>query len=132
MSVGIFTGLLQYFPRMGLFCPKIGKEKKLSKSVSSYLKNWKPKKKNSIPRGGGEGKGPAIKKITVFAASLSQTINFQLHTIQNEYLNNTFLNNVNTKCWSYIFQWTPFVSRHLINVAVTIVLTFKVIFALIE
>ena len=52
--------------------PKIGERKKLSNSVSGYLKNKKIIWPLSPRGGGGEGlNDPAIKKITFFAASIN-------------------------------------------------------------
>jgi len=49
LSVGIFTGLLQYFPKnRAILVQRLGKKEKNSKSVSSYLKTEKKKKKNPM------------------------------------------------------------------------------------
>ena len=53
--MGIFTGLLQYFPKnRAMLVQKLGEEKKLSTSVSSYLKTKKRKSSyGHLARGGG-------------------------------------------------------------------------------
>ena len=75
LSIGIFTCLLQYFPKnRAILVQKLGKEKKLTKSVSGYLKTKKKKVPVAIqPEGGGgvRTNGLAIKRRTFFAASLT-------------------------------------------------------------
>ena len=78
MSVGIFTGLLQYCPRKSdILVQKLEKEKNLSKSVSGYFMMKKKKRKYPTchykPEGEGEGlNGPVIKKRTfTFAAAIN-------------------------------------------------------------
>ena len=73
MSVGIFTWLLQYFPKnRAILVQKLWGEKKLSKSVFGYFKT---KKKFQWPlrlRGGGKAlmAWPLVEELFSFAASL--------------------------------------------------------------
>ena len=54
LSVGIFTWLLQYFPKnRAILVKKLGAEKKLSKSASGYLKTKKKVPTAIKPRRGG-------------------------------------------------------------------------------
>ena len=60
MSVGIFTWLLQYFPKnRAILVQKLWGEKKLSKSVFGYFKTKKKFKQKKVPmaiklEGGGK------------------------------------------------------------------------------
>jgi hypothetical protein len=75
LSVGIFTWLLQYFPKnRAVLFQKLWGEKKLSKSVFSYFKKKKKKVPMAIKLEGGGGKAlvvwPLVDEL-FFAASLS-------------------------------------------------------------
>ena len=79
MSVGIFTWLLQYFPKnRAILVQKFWGEKKLSKSVFGYFKTKKKNSKKKVPmttklEGGGGGKALVARPLVeefFFAASL--------------------------------------------------------------
>ena len=81
MSVGILSGLLQYFPEnRGILVQKLGAEKKLSKSVSGNFTTKKKKNKKFLwslsPREGAGWEGKVLmawqlREELFFAASLS-------------------------------------------------------------
>ena len=80
MSVGIFTCLLQYFPKnRTILVQKLWGEKKLSKSVFGYFKTKKKIQQKKVPmatklEGGVGGKAlvarPLVEELFFFAASL--------------------------------------------------------------
>ena len=80
MSVGIFTWLLQYFPKnRAILVQKLWGEKKLSKSVFGYFNTKKKiqQKKFRWPlssRGGGKAlvARPLVDELFFFAASLRE------------------------------------------------------------
>ena len=79
VGIGIFTGLLQQLPKnTALSVQKIGGDKKLSKSISGYIKTKKQKNPTAITLKGGRGGGGGdalvvqpLREELFFAASLS-------------------------------------------------------------
>ena len=67
LSVGIFTGFLQYFPKnRAILVQKLGEESKLSKCVSGYFMTKKNPTACKLGGGGEDLNGITIKKLTYY------------------------------------------------------------------
>ena len=67
LSVGILSGLLQYFQKdRPILVQKLGEEKKLSKSVSGYFMTKKEKEKKESYSHEARGRGVRQEKMYIF------------------------------------------------------------------
>ena len=120
LSVGIFTCLLQYFPKnRAIFVQKLWGEKKLSKPVFGYFKTKKKKIRWPLSsRGEGGVKAlmawPLVEDFFFFAASLTVSVIHFFSIVVISYANSS--NDTNTYRYVHIFIIFYSFNQHIQNI----------------